>query len=271
MANKMTDELRANIIAGNIEVHRQEAVYYDQVHGEIFNWFEQWSIRKDLSRVMRLTPGRTALDVGCGTGNITLKLLKSGFRVTAIDLSLEMLDVLVIKAEGNKELIRVKCQDIDSFLQESPGTFDVITISSVLHHLPDYLATLSNLLARINPGGCIYITHEPSGRSLQRRIIPGLLHSLDYRISARLIQRYRCSKPIPDYSFSDYHVFHGFSSSAVMDLVHDAGFTIVHTRLYSGIMYFGINSLIDNWIFRADGQFSLLGHKQIFLGNNNGH
>jgi ubiquinone/menaquinone biosynthesis C-methylase UbiE len=234
------------------------------VHGEIFNWFEQRSIRKDLALMMSLVPGQTALDVGCGTGNITLKLLQAGFHVTAVDLSEPMLDILAAKGSKYGSFMRIVCKDVDSFLQESHNTYDAVTLSSVLHHQPDYLTTVSQLLARINPGGCIYITHEPSGRPLRSMFGRTFFMRLDFQIGNWLAECKGCSRPELDFSYSDYHVLHGFDSDAVVKCINQAGFKIICLRFYSGIMQLGISSLIDNNVYHADGQFTVFGHKPLF-------
>lgn len=255
MTDSMTNELKARIIAGNLELHQQEAPVYDQMHGEIFNWVEQRAIRQDLALIRRLAPGFTALDVGCGTGNITLKLLRAGFQVTALDLSQPMLDILATKMGTGISSLQMVCQDIDTFLQSSFETYDVVTISAVLHHLPDYLATLSQLLARINPGGLVYVTHEPSGRPVRPMPGRGILYALDSQLSDWLTGRPR---PIFDWSYSDYHIYHGFESGAVIECIHQAGFRIMRQRLYSMTMQLGISNLIDNLVYRTNQHFNVV-------------
>ena len=86
------------------------------------------------------TPKATSvLDVGCGAGNYTLKLLERlpNLNVTLIDLSHPMLDRAVARIQavtsGNIEAIQGDIREIDIGLQRH----DIILAASVLHHLRD--------------------------------------------------------------------------------------------------------------------------------------
>ena len=49
----------------------------------------------------------------------------------------------------------------DGRLDDLPdGTFDLIAMYSVLHHIPDYVASITDLLAKLKPGGVMLIEHE---------------------------------------------------------------------------------------------------------------
>ena len=77
------------------------------------------------------------LDVGCGAGNYTLKLLQSlpDVDVTLVDLSQPMLtraQERIAAVSGGS--IRVLQGDIRD-LKLSPAQFDIILAAAVLHHL----------------------------------------------------------------------------------------------------------------------------------------
>lgn len=80
---------------------------------------------------------RHILDVGCGGGNYTLKLLERlpGLDVTLIDLSQVMLDHAVPrvrqKTTGSVEAIQSDIRQVDL----GQGRFDIVLASAVLHHL----------------------------------------------------------------------------------------------------------------------------------------
>ncbi len=159
-------ELSNKILRENILEHQKEARFYDLIHTEIFNSFEQQRISRGLSEAIELLSKDHphCLDVGAGTGNIALKLLGyDAASITGVDLSKEMLSKLREKLAQYKSKATVKliARDIDSFLENNDQTFDFIVISSVLHHLPDYYATIKNLQQVLRPGGVIFITHEP--------------------------------------------------------------------------------------------------------------
>ena len=109
------------------------------------------------------TPKATSvLDVGCGAGNYTLKLLERlpNLDVTLIDLSKVMLDRATarIQAIGHSD-IEVIQDDIRNVVMDSPR-FDIVLASMVLHHLRDeaqWRAVFKKLYLGLRPGGSIWI------------------------------------------------------------------------------------------------------------------
>ena len=144
----MDEDLAKKIRDENIRVHSKEAEVYDAIHSDIFNKYEQKKTIKDIEFIARhiSTKDPSALDIGCGTGNLSLKLLKCGFSVVGVDISKEMLDILRNKTK-NRSLKLVE-SDVDSFISKCKEKYDVIAFSSVLHHLPDYLETIENITKR---------------------------------------------------------------------------------------------------------------------------
>jgi tRNA (cmo5U34)-methyltransferase len=102
------------------------------------------------------------LDIGCGAGNYTLKLLEVLPRldVTLIDLSRPMLDRAEqrIRAAGAAS-IRAIQQDVrDADLGEN--TVDVIVAAAVLHHLradDEWRAVFAKLYRALSPHGSLWI------------------------------------------------------------------------------------------------------------------
>ena len=208
----MDNKLRTKILNENINEHRKEAKYYDEIHSEIFNKYEQNRINNSLSKITN-NLGKTIriLEVGPGTGNITSKLINRGFRnITCVDISEEMLAML--KSKVNLDEHRIIASDIDSYLDENKDhKYDLIILSSVLHHLPDYVSTFKNLLGHLSSGGILYITHEPCKRNVPKNVFIKcyikLLRTVDYLVSLfRYIMRITSGiKLHRNCEFSDYH------------------------------------------------------------------
>ena len=80
----------------NVSLHDLEAQVYESIHPEIFNRVEQRRLRLNLRRASALvkTNSKIALDFGCGSGNVTSKLLELGWKVVAVDSSEAMLQTL---------------------------------------------------------------------------------------------------------------------------------------------------------------------------------
>ncbi len=95
------------------------------------------------------------LDLGCGTGNITIPLSEKGYEMIGIDLSEEMLDIAAQKARDTSEDILFLNQDMTEF--ELYGTVDSIICSldgvnylTMDDDLDKLFALVKNYL---NPGG----------------------------------------------------------------------------------------------------------------------
>ncbi len=93
---------------------------------------ENWdSFEKDyLKPYINESKGKKTLDAGAGTGRLSLKLLKAGADVTALDISPEMLDLLKRKT-GEIETVEGELEDMP-FEDE---TFDMVFSSLALVHL----------------------------------------------------------------------------------------------------------------------------------------
>ncbi|MBC7783918.1 MAG: methyltransferase domain-containing protein [Burkholderiales bacterium] len=117
-----------------------------------------------------VTPGATTLlDVGCGAGNWTLRLLEvlPKLDVTLMDLSQPMLDRAIarVTAAGATSITIQQC-DVRGCRFE-PGSFDLIVAGSVLHHLreeDEWRAVFKNFHRWLRPGGSVWVydlvTHE---------------------------------------------------------------------------------------------------------------
>lgn len=110
-----------------------------------------------------VTPGaRRLLDVGCGAGNFTLKLLQRlpDLDVTLLDLSRPMLDRAEqrIRAESRGQLSTMQ-GDVRA-VELGDGNFDVILAAAVLHHLrseDEWRTVFAKLLRALAPGGSVWI------------------------------------------------------------------------------------------------------------------
>ena len=113
---------------------------------------------------VRSTPNiKRILDVGCGAGNNTLKLLQytAPFDCDLVDLSLSMLEKAYERISevntGKIEIIQGDFREID--LPEQG--YDIILAAAVLHHLrddQDWESTFRKIYRLTAPGGSVWIT-----------------------------------------------------------------------------------------------------------------
>jgi len=146
-------------VANSVRRYRRAHRHYDSKHPEIFNATEQARLRRELAEVVDSAPGSPphALDLGVGTGNVTAHLLAEGARVTAADVSPEFLDRVRRRFGASVETVQVNGIDLDGL---PDAGYDIVTAYSVLHHIPDYLAILDEVVRVLRPGGTVYLDHE---------------------------------------------------------------------------------------------------------------
>ena len=109
------------------------APYYDSINAEID--YKKWAdfIEKILEKECGSRP-QLVLDLGCGTGKMTLELASRGYDMTGIDCSPEMLDIARENAEADGHDVLWLCQDMREF--ELYGTVDAaVCCLDCINHL----------------------------------------------------------------------------------------------------------------------------------------
>lgn len=141
------------------------AAAFDEVLPELPNYALTVETHCDL-----LAPGpeRAILDLGAGTGNLTLRLLQKGAMVTAIDRNATMLEKLHEKcAEFDKNLQCYERDAADLALLES-ASFDAVNILLVLFAADQPGRILREAVRLLRPDGCLVITEPTRDFRLER-------------------------------------------------------------------------------------------------------
>jgi ubiquinone/menaquinone biosynthesis C-methylase UbiE len=92
------------------------------------------------------------LDVGCGTGSLSLELARLGHRVTGVDLA----DAMVVAARGKLAAAGLTAEFLVGDAAEPPTgvrTFDVVLARHLLWTLPSPVDALRAWIRRLRPGG----------------------------------------------------------------------------------------------------------------------
>ena len=132
---------------------------YDNYHGHGIKSDEEVAFWKALFG--RIIPGErlNVLDVGCGTGEISLLLAGMGHRVVGIDLSKKMLDRAASKAKamaqaGHEVDAKFMIGDAESPPFEN-GSFDAIVTRHVLWTLPNPQNAVTGWKRALKEGGTL--------------------------------------------------------------------------------------------------------------------
>ncbi len=139
------------------------------------------AIRRETADLARIAPGDVVLDVGCGTGDLTLVAAeRAGVagRVHGIDAAPEMIAVARRKATRAGRAIDFQVAAVER-LPFPDATFDVALSSLMMHHLPDDLKRrgLGEIRRVLKPSGRLLVVdfRRPTSRP-DRLTLALLLH-----------------------------------------------------------------------------------------------
>ena len=132
---------------------------YDLINDlQSFGLHRVWKRR--LVRLASVRPGEHALDVCCGTGDVTFALAREGAEATGFDFSAPMLDVARRRAAALLGSFRSAPRFVQGDALSLPfvdASFDVVTISYGLRNLADIDRGLRELTRVLRPGGRLLV------------------------------------------------------------------------------------------------------------------
>ncbi|WP_321418486.1 class I SAM-dependent methyltransferase [uncultured Methanomethylovorans sp.] len=129
---------------------------YDTQHGHAVKSDEEAKAWKSVFNKVFPTGKLKILDVGCGTGEISLLLASMGHQVTGLDLSNKMMEKGRIKAKDRGFKINFQLGDAENPPFDD-GYFDVVINRHLLWTLPHPQDAVNNWKRVIKPGGRVII------------------------------------------------------------------------------------------------------------------
>jgi len=146
-----------------------------EVKEKSFKRFNKWSKGYDRSVLQFLVFGQShdmflknmiqdkrpfkLLDVGCGTGELALRLKKDkkDIKVSGLDLSSDMINIAKAKAKLNKSKgIEFKVGDAEHMPYED-NSFDYVTCSHSFHHYPHKKKVMREMFRVLKSNGTVMI------------------------------------------------------------------------------------------------------------------
>ncbi|GGJ32874.1 methyltransferase domain-containing protein [Deinococcus roseus] len=159
--------------------------------------FQQEREAPFLDLVSHLKPlqAPSIIDLGCGPGNLTVKLLEAypDAQVLGIDSSPEM---LVRAAALSSEQVQFAMQD----LREISGSYDIVFSHAVLQWVPDHPAVLRHLWNLLKPGGQVAVQLPSNFDHPTHTIARGLIAKEPYREHVQAEGAHRNVLPIEQYA-----------------------------------------------------------------------
>ncbi len=123
--------------------------------------------------------GQHVLDIGCGTGALTLRAALKGAKVKGIDINPQMLEITKkrsaeLKLEQNIELCEMGAAELGD---EKAGSYDVVMSGLCFSELTEdeLIYTLKEIKRLLKPGGILLVADEVRSKSILRKILSWLI------------------------------------------------------------------------------------------------
>ncbi len=133
---------------------KQLALYYSQFTNSVPTRLKKIS-KQATSVIKTLTQlnhsGRTLLDVGSGYGLMLKAGKEKGLKVLGIEPSVQL------QRYSRRLNLKVLRRTVNQYLDQNKRTFDFITLSHVIEHLPNPKTVINRLVKMLNPHGILFI------------------------------------------------------------------------------------------------------------------
>ncbi len=150
----------------NVRYHDLAAEHYDSKWGIGYDEVGQAQVAGKLRKALGTLPSGgfdRALEIGAGTGDFTLNLMRAGVIRSAVasDISPGMLRALAASADELGLSVETVACDAAA-VPFGDASFDLVFGHAVLHHLPDLDAAFREFRRVLRPGGVVAFCGEPS-------------------------------------------------------------------------------------------------------------
>jgi len=242
----MKDKCRINDVEvkkANIVHHDVEAEIFERVHPEGSSIYERSKVSKSMVFIAENSNVRDlCVDVGCGTGFVTGFELPLYRTVLAMDISRRMLEV-ARKRLGHFASLNLLVCDVE-YLPLKSEIADLVSVSSVLHHLPKPFISMTEISRVLKQGGFLYVTREPNFQRLRRffdffdQAIVQKLAKLLRRLPFFRCELYREPNVVVDgldYAKVDVHYSTGFHVAQLAEFLRSKSFKPISAYSYHWI------------------------------------
>jgi len=222
----------SEIKKANIEFHSRLASKYREQ--PFFRPENLRRVRSLLSSMAAETGGGRLLDIGCGTGFIFDLGHDLFAQLDGIDITPQMLDLVTPRPNVRTRIAAAEALPFED------ATFDVVTMYSVLHHLPDLASALHEARRVLRPGGILYADESPSRHYLDAlprlsalpALPPALVPEFDRLANdARTFSElYQISPNITRLAMVQNYYVGGLTEENLRELLAAAGFSNVSIR-----------------------------------------
>jgi trans-aconitate methyltransferase len=183
---------------------------------------------EDVLALLKPLSGERILDVGCGEGSLTRKIMEAGAQVVGIDADAAMVDAA--RKAGVDAHVMSGTQM--AFTEE----FDAVFSNAALHWMKPPEAVVQNIFRALRSGGRLVVEMGGKGNVQSARSI----------FTAQLDKR--------GINGADFDPWYFPASEEYTALLQDAGFKVLHTELYDRPTAVGGD--VAGWLKTFGGTFT---------------
>lgn len=158
---------------------RSENVWNADLYDDKLNFVSHHG--KAIVQLLRPQKGERILDLGCGTGDLSYEISKSGAMVTGMDASAEM----VAKAREKYPSIPFNMGDGETF--RTNEKYDAIFSNAALHWMKNAEKAVESIELSLHPGG--RFVAEFGGKGNVQTVILGIAEVLDQEYGVDVTKR----------------------------------------------------------------------------------
>jgi len=221
-------------------------ITYAWIHSGSYNLFERSLIRRILKNIS--PKGKFVIDIGCGPGLVLREMYHIYDHCVGTDISPRILQQAKTHFKAKKRRsIDLLCADVE-YMPFKKSVFDVASMYSVLHHLPNLNGSLKEINRIMNSKSPFILFHEPNAMHARRvfektllRILGKMrvvllrtIHKRKWRQFSQETQR-RSTNLGELEGLADIHAKKGFGIIEMKRLLEEGGFEVIQikTRMQS--------------------------------------
>jgi ubiquinone/menaquinone biosynthesis C-methylase UbiE len=127
--------------------------------------------------VSSLSPGSTVIELGCGSGDMTIPFIQRGCKVTAVDISAKQIE-LARKAIPQATILHTDMMSLDF----PPNTFDAVAAFYSILHLPfeEQGIIMERITGWLKPGGVVVANFPSEGSENSEDVVEHWLGATMY-------------------------------------------------------------------------------------------
>ena len=174
-----------------------------------------------LVKKLNISSRHKVLDVGCGTGRLTLKLAGKVDHITGIDPSIQRIAVARRKlTQMNPGNVTFELGSSDDIGRYGEDVFDVVYLNAVFHWINDKEEALNNIYRVLKPGGKLGICTGDKDHSFTVKIV-----------AKEVLRRARIIDEGADFSTP-------VNTVELHSLLRKSGFRVIEIKLKRDLRYF---------------------------------